>query len=105
MLLSDFLFISTICGPHRGCKTIYHVLFPKIEFGVLNDKLIGAIKLRVNSVKRFSRTDWIDRCPTDGNMLASCGFDRNVKIFDRRQKGIVMIFSEVTNGNNLWITR
>lgn len=34
---------------------------------------------------------WIDICPTNSNLLAAAGTDRNIKIFDRREAKIVKI--------------
>ena len=36
---------------------------------------------------------WIDICPTDANLVAFGGVDRDVKIYDRRESKIVRIFS------------
>mgnify|MGYP000865260429 CR=1 FL=1 len=41
---------------------------------------------------------WIDVCPSDGNFLASCGRDRNVKVYDRRESRVVKIFDGFHTG-------
>lgn len=40
-------------------------------------------------------TYWIDVCPSNGNLLASCGQEKKVKVFDKRESGIVKTFDEV----------
>lgn len=43
-------------------------------------------------------TIWIDVCQVDGNLLASCGQDEHVKVFDRRESRIVKIFQNIHTG-------
>ena len=40
-------------------------------------------------------TNWIDICPSDGNLLATGGFEMNVKIFDKRESKIVKSFDGI----------
>ena len=44
-------------------------------------------------------TFWIDVCQSDGNLLASGGYDLNVKIFDKRESKIVQTFDDIHDGN------
>lgn len=38
----------------------------------------------------IARIYWIDLCPSDANLIAACGTERAIKIYDRRgpKKGI-----------------
>ena len=38
---------------------------------------------------------WIDVCKSDGNLLASCGSDDSIKIFDRRESRIIKAFEGI----------
>ena len=40
-------------------------------------------------------TYWIDACQNDGNLLATCGYDCNVKIFDKRVSKIINTFDDI----------
>ena len=44
-------------------------------------------------------TIWIDVCPTNNNLLAAAGYDRKVKIFDRREAKIVKIIDPKHSSN------
>lgn len=46
-------------------------------------------------------TFWIDCCPTNGNLLAACGRDLDIKIYDRRESKIVKTFAELYRSNDL----
>ena len=37
-------------------------------------------------------TTWIDVCQNDGNLLASCGYDKIINIFDKRVSKIIKTF-------------
>ena len=49
----------------------------------------------------FLETYWIDVCPNDGNLLASGGIERSLKIFDKRESKITKNFEGVHDGKNL----
>ena len=51
-------------------------------------------------IKYFSidHTRWIDVCPTDENLLATCGHDMDIKIYDRRESKIVRTFYDIHFG-------
>lgn len=49
----------------------------------------------------FKATLWIDVCPNNGNLLASGGDDRNIKIFDKRVSTIVKTFDHIHSGMDL----
>lgn len=34
-------------------------------------------------------TYWIDVCPTDGNLVATCDSDKNIKIYDARESKLI----------------
>lgn len=36
-------------------------------------------------------TNWIDVCPSDGNLLAAGGESKDIKIYDRRQSSLAKI--------------
>lgn len=55
------------------------------------------ISLRQHSFLKGS-TNYIDVCPNNGNLLASCGTDLNVKIFDKRELKIVKTFDTKFSG-------
>ena len=40
-------------------------------------------------------TLWIDVCPTNANLLASCGYDHSIKIFDRRESKIIKTIDRI----------
>ena len=40
----------------------------------------------------------IDVCQSNGNLLASVGMDKNVKIFDKRESKIVQTFDAIHKG-------
>lgn len=42
--------------------------------------------------KDYHNTLWMDVCPNNGNLLAVCGDDKEVKIFDKRVSTIVKTF-------------
>ena len=44
------------------------------------------------------QTHWIDVCPTDTNLLASGGQDKQIKIYDRRTSKIVKKFDGMYTG-------
>lgn len=44
-------------------------------------------------------TTWIDCCPANGNLLATCADDQDVKIYDRRESNIVKTFAKLHKGN------
>ena len=58
----------------------------------------------------IDHTLWIDVCPSNGNLLASAGYDKNVKIFDKRGSQIVRTFNRIHTGihfdlfNKLFLT-
>lgn len=43
-------------------------------------------------------TSSIDVCKKDGNLLATGGFDKNIKIYDRRESRIVKTFEKFEFG-------
>lgn len=43
-------------------------------------------------------TIWIDICPSNGNMLATGGMDKDIKIFDQREAKIVKTFQGIHSG-------
>ena len=43
----------------------------------------------------------MDVCQNDGNLLASGGIDRDIKIFDKRESKIIKTFDPVQKGKNL----
>ncbi len=43
-------------------------------------------------------TYWIDVCQSNGNLLASGGTDRIIKIFDKRESKIVKTFEDIHSG-------
>ena len=43
-------------------------------------------------------TIWIDICPSNGNMLATGGMDKDIKIFDQREAKIVKTFEGIHSG-------
>ena len=45
-------------------------------------------------------TTWIDCCPTNENLLATCGSDKSVKIYDRRRSNVVRNLSKLHEGND-----
>ncbi len=49
----------------------------------------------------IDRTFWIDVCQSNGNLLASGGVDRAIKIFDKRESKIVKTFDSVHLGKEL----
>ena len=40
-------------------------------------------------------TYWIDVCPTDSKLLASCGDDGRIMIFDKRESKIVKTIGDI----------
>ena len=46
-------------------------------------------------------TYWIDVCQNDGNLLVSCGTDKNINIFDKRESKIIKTFDKVHSSKNL----
>ena len=46
-------------------------------------------------------TLWIDVYQNDGNLLASGGTDKNIKIFDKRESKVIKTFDGVHAGKNL----
>lgn len=53
---------------------------------------------RINDVN-LDRTNWIDVCPNDGNLLAFGGSDKSVKIYDRRKAKIAKVISRADSHN------
>ena len=47
----------------------------------------------------IGKTRWINVCPINGNMMASGGFDQNIKIFDKRESKIVKTFDKIHKGD------
>ena len=47
------------------------------------------------------KTYWIDVCQNDGNLLVSSGWDKNIKIFDKRESKIIKTFDDVHSSKNL----
>ena len=47
---------------------------------------------------------WIDVCQNNGNLLASCGLDEDVKIFDKRESKIVQTFNGIHESNSFQMT-
>ncbi len=45
-------------------------------------------------------TFWIDVCQSNGNLLASGGGDKVIKIFDKRESKIVQTFEGVHSSKN-----
>lgn len=43
-------------------------------------------------------TFWIDACPSNGNLIASGGEDKSIKLYDKRSSRIVKIFNELHEG-------
>ncbi len=43
-------------------------------------------------------TYWIDVCQSNANLLASCGTDRIIRIFDKRESKIVKTFEDIHSG-------
>lgn len=43
-------------------------------------------------------TYWIDTCQSDSNLLASCGQNKALMIFDKREAKIVKAFEDVHSG-------
>ncbi len=46
-------------------------------------------------------TNWIDVCQSNGNLLASGGGDKVIKIFDKRESKIVKTFEGIHSGKEL----
>ena len=46
-------------------------------------------------------TFWIDICQNNGNLLAACGMDMEIKIFDKRESKIIKTFVGAHSSNNL----
>ncbi len=46
----------------------------------------------------LDRTNWIDICQSNGNLLASGGQDKAIKIFDKRESKIVETFDDIHSG-------
>ena len=53
----------------------------------------------------LDNTYWIDICQRDGNMLATCGYDKYVRIFDKRESRIVRTFYDIHEGNIFWFNK
>ena len=45
---------------------------------------------------------WFDVCPTDSDLLASGGRDKNIKIYDRRESKIIKTFNDIHFGKGLF---
>ena len=45
------------------------------------------------------RTCWIDLCPSNENLLASAGYDKNIKIYDRLVEKIVKTYDKIHTGS------
>ena len=43
-----------------------------------------------------------DVCPTDANLLTSGGYDKKIKIYDRRESKIIKTFEGIHSGN-IWL--
>ncbi len=43
-------------------------------------------------------TFWIDVCQSDANLMASGGYDKAIKIFDKRESKIVKTFEGIHSG-------
>lgn len=62
--------------------------------------------MTLNSFKEIAaQTFWIDVNPINGNLIATCGTDKNIKIYDRRESKIVKTFQESHTGKGaaIWL--
>lgn len=57
------------------------------------------IFLNIAFVFKTPRTYWIDVCQNNGNLLATGGWEKNIKIFDKRELKIVKTFEGIHSGN------
>ena len=49
----------------------------------------------------LEKTEWIDVCPNNGNLLALSGQYMNIKIFDKRSSKVTKIFDNFEYGKIL----
>jgi hypothetical protein len=62
------------------------------------DESSDSINLSVINRNCSDTTIWIDVCQANGNLLASCGQDEQIKVFDRRESRIVKRFQDIHAG-------
>ena len=79
---------------------------PFISARVLTNEFIGIfnqiqINLDTTLKSLIDFTYWIDVCQSDGNLLASGGEDRNIKICDKRESKIVRTFDKIHGGKQI----
>lgn len=68
----------------------------RLDAGIL---LKRSIYSKIGVLFQIEQTKWIDACPSNNNLLAAAGLDKNVKIIDRRESKIVKAIDSIHTGN------